>query len=142
QHVLGACFGEEVPPEVVERLDRFLRRAGVSVLWRETVPGHQRAQGAGRRSAQADQLEPPILVFLLRLPVDVAEDFADHADRESGMHSAALTTDDDLYRLVSFCPGGIGHCPSSTPVCLARLTSVDLPPRAALCPGPPRHARS
>src|SRR6266487_4038963 len=44
--------------------------------------------------------------------------------------------------LQQYLPLGIGHCPSSTPVCLARLKSVDVPPRAALCPGPPRHARA
>src|SRR5262249_9248255 len=128
QHNLGAFSGKEVRPEVVKLVDRLSGRAGTgaSLLRGETVPNHQCAQRAGRGTAQADQFEPPLILILLLF--DVAEDFGEDADRESSLHSAALTTDGDFFRFARFFLLGIAHCSSCAPC----VRSTGFPPGTAL----------
>ena len=78
-------------PEIDELIDCRALRARLPILRSETVPSHERAQGAGRRAAQAHKIK-----FLL---LAIFKDFGEDADFEGGMHAAALATDSDLFPL-------------------------------------------
>src|SRR6185369_12885712 len=74
-------------------MDCFIRRTEGF----ETVPSHQRAQSAGRGSAQTHQFE---LIFI----ANVLENSFEDADLERSVHSAALATDDYFLWLVHVRP--------------------------------------